>query len=59
MATERFSTEIKTRISPRQKRQLARIAADRQLAVSDVVREAFRMLAERHSATRDKEKVAA
>lgn len=46
MATRRFTTEIKTRISPKQKRDLVRIAKAREVDVSDLVREAFRTLIE-------------
>lgn len=39
---DKFVAEVKARIRPDQKRALERIARDRELQLSDVLREAFR-----------------
>ena len=42
MGTEIYNAEIKTRVTARQKNQFVRLANDRHLDVSDIVREALR-----------------
>ena len=42
MGTECYDAEIKTRVTARQKKQFERLAAERHLDVSDIVREAMR-----------------
>ena len=42
MGTEIYDAEIKTRVTARQKNQFQRLANDRHLDVSDIVREALR-----------------
>ena len=43
VAADKLDAEVKARIRPKQKRALERIARRREMHVSDVMREAFRL----------------